>query len=349
MSRTNKAGFTLVELLVVIAIIVLVVSFLLPALQAAREAARRIQCTNNLKQLGLGLQQYESAYGAYPPSLVLAGLGNTPNWVGGWSLNARILPFLEQGTLFNAINWNSTFQAPTNQTVAATSLAVFVCPSEVNPYPFDSSGASTGVVSYGWCLGDWYVWGGFAMYPNRTAFSPNRSRRQSEFSDGMTNTFVASEVKTRQVERTECGRFGFISNPGQIPDPSIPPGQLPQISNGSMCTQDLAGHTAWADGQVNQSGVTTAWSPNTKVCGEYSESAFKFGQEPSPDLDLIGIKESDGGPTYAAVTSRSYHPGGVNTLLADGSVRFVKESVAGTLWRALGSVAGAEIISANDF
>ena len=112
MSRTNKAGFTLVELLVVIAIIVLLVSFLLPALQSAREAARRIQCTNNLKQLGLGLQQYESANGAYPPSLVLAGLGNTPDWVGGWSLNARILPFLEQGTLFNAINWGSTFQAP---------------------------------------------------------------------------------------------------------------------------------------------------------------------------------------------------------------------------------------------
>jgi prepilin-type N-terminal cleavage/methylation domain-containing protein/prepilin-type processing-associated H-X9-DG protein len=348
MSRTNKTGFTLVELLVVIAIIVLLVSFLLPALQAAREAARRIQCTNNLKQLGLGLQQYESAYGAYPPSLVLAGLGNRPDWVGGWSVNARILPFLEQVTLFNAINWCSTYQAPINQTVAATHLSVFVCPSEVNPYPFDSGDASTGIVSYGWCLGDWYVWGGFAMSPNRTAFSPNRSRRQSEFTDGTTNTFVASEVKTRQVERTECGTFGFITNPGQIPDPSIPPGQLPQISNGSMCTQDVFGHTAWADGQVNQSGVTTAWAPNTKVCGE-DNASFYFGSEAPPDLDLIGIKESDGGPTYAAVTSRSYHPGGVNALLADGSVRFVKESVAGTLWRALGSVAGGEIINANDF
>ena len=93
MSRTNKAGFTLVELLVVIAIIVLVVSFLLPALQAAREAARRIQCTNNLKQLGLGLQQYESAYGAYPPSLVLAGLGNTPR-LGRWLESERPYPAL---------------------------------------------------------------------------------------------------------------------------------------------------------------------------------------------------------------------------------------------------------------
>jgi prepilin-type N-terminal cleavage/methylation domain-containing protein/prepilin-type processing-associated H-X9-DG protein len=349
MSRRNKAGFTLIELLVVITIIVLMVSFLLPALQAAREAARRIQCTNNLKQLGLGLQQYESAYGAYPPSLVLAGLGNTPDWIGGWSLNARILPFLEQGTLFNAINWGSTFQAPINQTVAATSLAVFVCPSEVNPYQFDSSGASTGVVSYGWCLGDWYVWGGFAMYPNRTAFSPNRSRRQSEFTDGMSNTLVASEVKTRQVERTECGTFEFIKNPGQIPDPSISPGQLPQVNDGSMCTQDLAGHTAWADGQVNQSGMTTAWSPNTKVSGQSNASSFNFGLEFQPDLDLIGIKESDGGPTYAAVTSRSYHPEGVNTLFGDGSVRFVKGSVAGSLWRALGSVQGGEIISATDF
>jgi prepilin-type N-terminal cleavage/methylation domain-containing protein/prepilin-type processing-associated H-X9-DG protein len=348
MSRTNKAGFTLIELLVVIAIIVLMVSFLLPALQGAREAARRIQCTNNLKQLGLGLQQYESAYGAYPPSLVLAGLGNTPDWVGGWSVNARILPFLEQGTLFNAINWGSTFQAPINQTVASTSLAVFVCPSEVSPYPIDTSGGSTGVVSYGWCLGDWYVWGGFAMYPNRTAFSPNRSRRHSEFSDGMTNTIVASEVKTRQDERTDCGNFAFINSPGQVPDPSAPPGQFPQINDGSMCTQDSAGHTAWADGQVNQSGMTTAWSPNTKVSGQ-SNTSFYFGLDDPPDLDLIGIKEADGGPTYAAVTSRSYHPGGVNSLFGDGSVRFVKESVVGGVWRALGSVSGGEIISATDY
>ena len=83
-----------------------------------------------------------------------------------------------------------------------------------------------------------------------------------------------------------------------------------------MCTQDLAGHTAWADGQVNQSGVTTAWSPNTKVCGEVNDYGVPtFGIDSQPDLDLIGIKESDGGPTYAAVTSRSYHPGGVNALL----------------------------------
>ena len=117
-----------------------------------------------------------------------------------------------------------------------------------------------------------------------------------------------------------------------------------------MCTQDLAGHTAWADGQVNQSGMTTAWSPNTKVWGEIDSTAIlPSASDSPPDLDLIGIKESDGGPTYAAVTSRSYHPGGVNALLGDGSVRFVNESVAGTVWRSLGSVAGGEIISANDF
>jgi prepilin-type processing-associated H-X9-DG protein len=116
-----------------------------------------------------------------------------------------------------------------------------------------------------------------------------------------------------------------------------------------MCAEDLAGHTAWADGQVNQSGMTTAWSPNTKVCGEYNAPSFYFGLDSQPDLDLIGIKESDGGPTYAAVTSRSYHPGGVNALFGDGSVRFVKESVVGSVWRALGSVQGGEIISAADF
>ena len=124
--------------------------------------------------------------------------------------------------------------------------------------------------------------------------------------------------------------------PGRYPIHRYPRASFPEISNGSMCTQDLAGHTAWADGQVDQSGMTTAWSPNTKVCGECRLTVVQLRPEPPPDLDLIGIKESDGGPTYAAVTSRSYHPGGVNALLADGSVRFVKESVAGTLWRALG-------------
>src|SRR4051794_21099585 len=103
---SQRRGFTLIELLVVIAIIGVLVALLLPAVQAAREAARRFQCTNNLKQIGLGLHNYEAVAGAFPPSIVLAGSGNTAVWNGGWSVHGRILPFMEQGILFNSANFS---------------------------------------------------------------------------------------------------------------------------------------------------------------------------------------------------------------------------------------------------
>ena len=136
-----KRGFTLIELLVVIAIIAVLIAFLLPAVQAAREAARRMQCVNNLKQLGLGLHNYESIAGAWPPSCVLSGSGNTvANWLG-WSVHGRILPLLEQGPLFNAINFHFPGDAPINLTVATAQVSIFTCPSEADPSPLpDATG-----------------------------------------------------------------------------------------------------------------------------------------------------------------------------------------------------------------
>ncbi|MGA8352466.1 MAG: DUF1559 domain-containing protein [Isosphaeraceae bacterium] len=106
MSRSaGHSGFTLIELLVVIAIIAVLISLLLPAVQSAREAARRIQCTNNLKQIGLAFFNYESSIGGMPPSMCAAGSGNTVTWINGWSALARIMPYSEQGNLFNAMNF----------------------------------------------------------------------------------------------------------------------------------------------------------------------------------------------------------------------------------------------------
>src|SRR3954469_22328427 len=107
-STSRSRGFTLIELLVVIAIIAVLIAMLLPAVQAAREAARRIQCTNNLKQLGLALHNYESVAGALPPSLVVAKRG-TSFWSNGWSVNGRVLPFMEQGSAFNSINFTLAY------------------------------------------------------------------------------------------------------------------------------------------------------------------------------------------------------------------------------------------------
>ena len=119
-SRRNGRGFTLIELLVVIAIIAVLIALLLPAVQAAREAARRIQCTNNLKQIGLGLHNYESIAGAFPPSCVLSGAGNKVSLWLGWSVPGRILPFLEQGPMFSSINFNYSGESAYNLTVSSS-------------------------------------------------------------------------------------------------------------------------------------------------------------------------------------------------------------------------------------
>ncbi len=349
MPRATKTGFSLIELMVVITIIGLMMALLLPALQSAREAARRIQCISNLKQLGLGLQQYETNYGVYPPSMVLAGKGNTTTWVGGWSVNGRILSFMEQNTLFNAINLSTNQTAPVNLTVTGLSINVFICPSEVNPQSYDASFGSSAVSTVGWCMGDWYVWGGFGALPNRTAFGPNLSRRAADFRDGLSSTLMASEVRSHQYERTNCGVLSPYNTPGSVLPPDVPPSVVTPLlgADGSPCSLS-AGHTSWADGSVDESGMTTAWTPNTKVVVSPNDGV-KLESPSSEDLDLVGTPEASGGPTFAAVTSRSYHPGGVNGLFGDGSVRFIKQTIDGNTWRALGSVNGSEIISADQY
>ena len=351
MPRSIRAGFTLIELLVVITIITVLLAFLLPALQSAREAARRIQCTNNLKQLGLAIHQYELANGAFPPSMVLSGKGNMLNWVGGFSINGRLLLFLEQSTLFNVTNFSAILGDPQNSTVAAQSISVFVCPSEFDPQPLVSDSGTTAVTTYGWCMGDWYVWGGIGSFPNRSAFAPNVSRRVADFRDGLSQTLLASEVRSRQAQLTNCSGLSKLIRPAVL---------LARTCHQAVCYRTWApagacrpysvtAHTAWANGSVNQSGMTTAFGPNYKVLiplGPPSDpSDPNAGSSSTTDLDLVGILESMGGPTFGAVTSRSYHPGGVNVLFGDGRVRFVREGIDGATWRSLGSLSLGEIVS----
>jgi prepilin-type N-terminal cleavage/methylation domain-containing protein/prepilin-type processing-associated H-X9-DG protein len=335
-TRDERRGFTLIELLVVIAVIGVLIALLLPAVQSAREAARRIRCTNNLKQLGLGLHNYESIAGALPPPLVMTGKGSTVSWSNGWSVHGRILPLMEQGAAYSAINFTFRYGVSENTTVSSLSLSSFLCPSEIKSEPKATTTARYGVNNYGWNMGDWYVWGGFVGPPNRAPFQVNRSRRFAEFSDGLSNTLVAAEVRAYQPNLANCGGLANVSDPSAIPAPWVDPYAVaPEYNSG--CTLSTTGHTEWVDGAVHETGMTTAWTPNRRI---------QRLDTPGLDLDLIGQREGRGGPTFAAVTSRSYHPGGVNVLLGDGSVRFIKDGVDGQAWRALGTVGGGEVVGA---
>jgi prepilin-type N-terminal cleavage/methylation domain-containing protein/prepilin-type processing-associated H-X9-DG protein len=342
MSRPARQGFTLIELLVVIAIIAVLISLLLPAVQAAREAARRIQCTNNLRQLGLSFHNYVSSVGALPMSMALAGAANTTTWLNGWSAQARVLPHLEQYAMFNSANFSVSKEDPPNSTIIQLTVAAFVCPSEVRTEPSVHDYGIAAVISYGVCQGDWFVWGGFNGPQTRSAFGPNRSRRLAEFQDGLSQTIFASEVKTYQPS-SNC-RFTTlpsVRNPNSVPSPYADPDAVaPEYDDGACVTENqFEFHTEWSDGSVHAAGFTMAWPPNKTILGRSMYQGF--------DLDLNGRNEELGGPTFAAINSRSYHPGGVNTLLGDGSVRFVKNSIDGMIWRALGTVAGGEIVSVD--
>lgn len=344
-TRTSKsAAFTLIELLVAIAIIAVLIALLLPAIQRAREAARRTQCRNNLKQLGLALQNYSDTFSSLPPAVVIADVGGRLV-SGGWSVHARLLPFLEQSGGYNAVNFDFAYDHPTNVTVAQMNVEVFMCPSDPDTLPYPHSFGLAGVTSYGWNMGDWYVWGGAnpsgTNYANRPrgAFFVNSGVRERDFVDGLSNSMIGAEVKARQRYFRDCAGLSTRFTPYSFPAIGDDPYTVaPEYVSGVGCNATLrdSGHTEWVDGHVHQSGVTTAWTPNRRI--ENGSTGARY------DIDITGIREVNLGPTFSAVTSRSHHPGGVHVLLGDGSVRFVSDNINGTAWRAVGTIAGGESV-----
>ncbi len=333
----RRRGFTLIELLVVIAIIAALIALLLPAVQAAREAARRARCANNLKQIGLALQNYHAAAGSFPVGfLVPTGpvpAASSPQQYR-WSPLAQMAPYLEQAALANALNFDfplgyrpasaaSAFWPPypANTTGMAVRVSTFLCPSDGAPAPM----ADSGPVNYAFCAGSGRD-GGDATAADGT-FILGPARTLADLLDGSSQTVAASE--------TLLGIAGpSYTQATPLPIPSPQDRAMARVAAAPLTDAACA---AAGKGWLLNKGA--AWFD-----GNYLNTLYNHHRTPnSPLADCIVYHN----PGWKA--ARSHHPGGVQVLFADGHVAFTKDTIAPATWQALATRAGGEVVSADGF
>jgi prepilin-type N-terminal cleavage/methylation domain-containing protein/prepilin-type processing-associated H-X9-DG protein len=314
----RRRGFTLIELLVVIAIIAILIGLLVPAVQKVRDAAARAQCLNNLKQIGLGMHNYHDTYKKLPPQTA-RNLNSC--CYGTWQM--AILPFVEQGTLWNlyqnfgqTVVGGPTYEQKANLLVTSQRLAIFTCPSDTPSAPKSGSfnGVTYSITQHNYLINVGnidYSQGGDGKLPDQPAglvfggapFSRSAQFRLTDITDGTSNTLMAAEI-----------------NQGQ--------------------GQDFRGLTWWAEG----SGFTTYRTPNSPGFDYISNGKGAPGCVPTSQNSMNADCQSRASPNWNVFTARSRHSGGVNVVLCDGSCRFVTNDISWTTWQALGTARGGEVV-----
>jgi prepilin-type N-terminal cleavage/methylation domain-containing protein/prepilin-type processing-associated H-X9-DG protein len=338
----RRRGFTLIELLVVVSIIAVLIALLLPAVQAARESARRAQCVNNLKQIGLAVLNYESTNRALPPNGMCTSTRGSnlacSTYFPALGMKPRLLPFMEQVALYDSINMKGNdFNYPANATVDTTQVASFLCPSDNNvPTGTQTVGGVARVINYTNYPNNIGLWRG--NNGNRfdgPAYNLGESQlggtvTLTSVKDGASNTAIFSEFTRGKNIATQSSRFTVYMDPtnpasGAYPDLTV----LQRSCDTATTIYSNTRGAYWMHTDVGLGGgYTHIQTPNKKACVFHGDG-YHSGQ------GIIGPS--------------SNHGNGVNLALLDGSVRFIKDSIGSKTWWALATHKGGETIDASSF